>query len=38
MEELDGDGIYFILKSGLSDKIKLERAQNVHHGDNNDKR
>ena len=38
MEELEEDSVYFILKSGLSSRMSLERAQNVHHGHDNDKR
>ena len=38
MEELDEDGVYFILKSGLSSRMSIDRAQNVHHGEDNDKR
>ena len=38
MEELEEDSVYFILKSGLSSRISLDRAQNVHHGHDNDKR
>ena len=38
MEELEEDGVYFILKSGLSSRISLDRAQNVHHGESNDQR
>ena len=38
MEELEEDGVYFILKSGLSSRISLNHAQNVHHGDDNDER
>ena len=38
MEELQEDGVYFILKSGLSSRISLNIAQNAHHGDDNDER
>ena len=38
MEELEEDGVYFILKSGLSSRMAIDRAQNVHHGEDNDKR
>ena len=38
MEELEEDGVYFILKSGLSSRMAIDRAQNVHHGHDNDKR
>ena len=38
MEQLEEDSVYFILKSGLSSRMSLERAQNVHHGHDNDKR
>lgn len=38
MEELEEDSVYFILKSGLSSRMSIDRAQNVHHGEDNDKR
>ena len=38
MEELEEDSVYFVLKSGLSSRISLDRAQNVHHGHDNDRR
>ena len=38
MDELSDDSLYFLMKSGLLDRIGHERAINVNRGDDHEKR